>query len=121
MTEPPPDASRRVLLDENMPRQLARELPGHFVSTVGAERWKGVLNGALLRRVEAAGFDVFVTADRGIEHQQTLTGRSFGVVVVFPFRLTLEHLIPLVPALRIAVHAVAPGEVLHVRRPPRAE
>lgn len=121
MSEPPPGRSRRVLLDENVPRQLARELPGHFVSTVGAERWKGVLNGALLRRAEDAGFEVFVTADRSLEYQQTLTGRSFGVVVVFPRRLKLEHLLPLVPALRVAVDAVAPGEVLHVRPPPRAE
>jgi hypothetical protein len=108
-------------LDENLPRQLARELPGHLVSTVGAEGWSGVLNGALLRRVEDAGFDVFVTADRSLEYQQTLDGRCFGVVVVFPYRLKLEYLLPLVPALRAAVGAVAPGEVLHVRPRPRAE
>ena len=74
-----------------------------------------------MRRVEAAGFDVFVTADRSLEHQQSLTGRSFGVVVVFPYRLKLEYLLPLVPALRTAADVVAPGEVLHVRPQPRAQ
>lgn len=117
MTEPP---SLRVLLDENVPRQLAREMPGHLVSTVGAEGWKGVLNGALLRRAEAAGFNVFVTADRNLEYQQTLTGRAFGVVVIFPRLLKIEHILPLVPALRAAVDAASPGEVIHVYPPLRS-
>ncbi|HEX6746063.1 MAG TPA: hypothetical protein VF092_02025 [Longimicrobium sp.] len=106
-----------MLLDENVHRKLARELPGHTVSTVAAEGWRSVLNGELLRRAEAAGFDVFVTADRNLEYQQSLSGRSFGTVVLFPFRLKLEYLLPLVPALREAVVSVTPGQVLHVRPP----
>jgi hypothetical protein len=116
----PPGAVRRVLLDENLPRQLARELPGHLVSTVGAERWSGVLNGALLRRLEDAGFDVFVTADRSLEFQQTLSGRAFAVVVIFPVRVKLEYLLPLVPALQAALAEASPGDVLHVHPPLRA-
>lgn len=115
MTEPP--GTLRVLLDENLPRQLARELPGHLVSTVSAEGWKGVLNGALLRRAEDAGFQVFVTADRSLEYQQTLSGRAFAVVVIFPYRLKMQHLLPLVPSLRSAVDNAVPGEVLHVHPP----
>ncbi|HEX5725607.1 MAG TPA: DUF5615 family PIN-like protein [Longimicrobiaceae bacterium] len=65
-----------MLLDENVPRQLVRELPGHETSTVAAEGWKGVRNGELLQRAETAGFDVFVTADRNLEFQQTLASRS---------------------------------------------
>lgn len=80
---------RRLVLLENVPRQLAGELPHHDVSTVGKEEWRGVLNGALLRRAELAGFEVFVTGDRNLEYQQTLAGRSFGVVVVFPRRLKM--------------------------------
>jgi hypothetical protein len=117
LSEPGPAGQRRVLLDENVPRQLARELPGHVVSSVVAQGWAGVLNGELLRRAEAARFDVFVTADRNLEHQQTLTDRAFGVVVLFPRRLKLEHLLPLVPALRDAITSVRPGEVVHVRPP----
>lgn len=104
-----------MLLDENLPRELARELPGHVVSTVAAEGWRGVLNGELLRRAEAAEFHVFVTGDRNLEHQQTLKKRTFGVVIVFPRRLKMEFLAPLTPALRDAVGTVAPGEIIHVR------
>lgn len=106
-----------MLLDENLPRQLIGELPGHRVSSVVREGWAGVLNGELLRRAESAGFEVFVTADRNLQYQQTLTSRAFGVVVLFPQRLKLEYLLPLAPALRDAVNAVQAGQVLHVRTP----
>ncbi|HEU4885534.1 MAG TPA: DUF5615 family PIN-like protein [Longimicrobium sp.] len=115
MTEPGDVRRRRVLLDENLPRQLAAELPDHDVSTVAEQGWRGVLNGELLRRAESAGFEVFVTGDRNLEYQQTLVGRGFGVVVIFPRRLKMEYLVPLVPTLRMAVASVEPGHVVHVR------
>jgi hypothetical protein len=108
---------RRVLLDEMLPRLLARELPDHVVTTVAKEGWTGVLNGELLRRAEAAGIEVFLTADRKMEYQQRLSGRSFGVVVVAAGGTKLEDLRPLAGALREAVARVEPGEVLHVSRP----
>lgn len=111
-------ARRRLLLDENVPRQLARELSGHETSTVRAEGWAGIVNGELLRRAEAAGFDVLVTADRNLEHQQTVPGRGLGVVVLRPRRLKLEYLLPLAPFILRAVAAVRPGEVLRVDPPP---
>lgn len=110
-------SSRRVLLDEMLPRLLTRELPDHRVTTVAQEGWTGVLNGELLRRAEAAGIEVFVTADRKMEHQQRLTGRTFGVVVLVAGGTKLEDLRPLADALRDAVAHVLPGEAVHVTRP----
>ena len=52
----------RVLLDEQLPRHLARELRGHDVTTVQQERWAGLKNGELLRRAADAGFEVLITA-----------------------------------------------------------
>lgn len=49
----------RVLLDESLPRQLARELPGYDVRTVVQQRWTGLKNGELLRRAKSQGFEVF--------------------------------------------------------------
>jgi hypothetical protein len=68
--------ARRVPLDEMLPRLLARELPDHDVSTIADAGWRGVLNGELLRRAEDAGIEVFVTADRKMEHQQRLSGEA---------------------------------------------
>jgi hypothetical protein len=65
--------SRRVVLDENIDVRFAREIPHHDISTVRDEGWTGVANGKLLRLIEAAEFEVFVTADRNLEYQQTLS------------------------------------------------
>jgi hypothetical protein len=107
-------AGRFVLLDEMLPRLLARELPGHRVTTVAAQGWTGVLNGELLRKAESAGVEVFLTADRKMEYQQRLAGRTFGVVVVAARGTRLDDLRLLGDALRNAVAAVRAGEVLHV-------
>jgi hypothetical protein len=68
----------------------------------------------------AAGFDVFVTADRSPEFQQTLSGRAFAVVVIFPLRVKMEYLLPLIPALLVALDEAGPGDVLHIHPPLRA-
>lgn len=53
----------RILLDEQLPRQLAPLLVGHEVRTVQQESWAGLKNGALLTAAEAAGFSVLLTGD----------------------------------------------------------
>lgn len=64
----------RVLLDEQLPRHLARELTGHTVRTVQQEGWAGFKNGELLQRAADGGFDVFLTADQNLQFQQNLAG-----------------------------------------------
>ena len=61
----------RVLLDEQIPVDLAVALPDHNVSTVVGRGWTGISNGELLRRMQGE-YDAFVTMDRGIEFQQNL-------------------------------------------------
>jgi hypothetical protein len=105
---------KRVLLDEMLPRLLARELPGHEVTTVTQAGWTGTVNGQLLLRMENAGIDVFITADRKMQYQQTLTGRRFGVVVLALGGTKLETLKPFADAIRLAVERVAVGELIQV-------
>jgi len=62
----------RVLLDEQLPRQLAPLLVGHEVRTVQQMGWAGLTNGELLKKAVAARFQVFLTADRNLEFQQNL-------------------------------------------------
>ena len=93
----------RVLLDEQLPRQLARYLSGHDVRTVQEQSWAGLQNGALLSAAEQAGFSVFITGDRNLEHQQNLTQRTLGVVVLAAVSNALEDLLPLVPDTLTAI------------------
>ena len=62
----------RVLLDEQLPRQLSGHLEGHEVRTVQQQRWAGTKNGELLRLAVEAGFESFLTADHNLEYQQNL-------------------------------------------------
>ena len=54
----------RILLDECLPKDLARELPGHDVTTVPQAGWASISNGKLLRLIADSGkFDLFLTVD----------------------------------------------------------
>jgi hypothetical protein len=72
----------RVLLDNGTPRGVAAALSDHTVEEARSRGWDTLTNGELLDEAEAAGFDVFVTTDRNIRHQQNLTGRRIAVVVL---------------------------------------
>jgi predicted nuclease of predicted toxin-antitoxin system len=104
----------RVLLDEQLPRHLARDLVGHEVRTVQQEGWAGCKNGVLLQRAEAGRFEVFVTADQNLAFQQVLSRSRLGVVVLVARSLSLEHLRPLLPAALAAIASVQPGQVVRV-------
>ena len=67
----------RVLLDENIPVDLAGLLGGHDAQTVSGLGWDGVKNGELLRRMQGT-FDALVTMDRNLPHQQNLAVQPFG-------------------------------------------
>lgn len=84
----------RVLLDENLPRLLKRDLSELAVHTVSEMGWAGVKNGELLLRA-AAEFDVFLTADRNLPHQHTLSVLDLGVVLLTARSTKLEDLRPL--------------------------
>ena len=104
--------SLRVLLDESVPRGLRRLLPDHRVSTVQEMGWAGLENGALLTR--AAEFAVFVTADRGIEHQQNVSTYPVGIVLLLAKSNRMEAYVPLADGLIRAVNAARPGELIKV-------
>ncbi len=61
--------------------------------------------------------DVFVTADRGFEHQHNLKLLSFGIVIVRAKSNQIEFHRPLFSELRKAAAKVQPGEVVHVGAP----
>jgi hypothetical protein len=88
----------RLLLDESVPRKLAWEFPSDMeIRSVPQMGWAGKKNGELLREAAGAGFDAFITADRGIEYQQNPDSLGLRVVVLVAPRTRLQELAPLVP------------------------
>ena len=104
---------KRILFDENMPRKLRRDLPEFVIRTAQEEGWSSFKNGALLSRATGA-FDVLVTIDQNLRHQQNVARLTFGVVVIEAPDTRLVHLRPLVPKIRKAITEVLPGEVIVV-------
>lgn len=102
----------RVLLDENLPRKLKWALEADAL-TVPERGWGGIKNGQLLR-LAAAEFDVLLTMDRGIVHQQNLTGLDICLVVLAAVSNDLDDLLPLAPSINAALRDAKPGTVLRV-------
>ena len=106
----------RVLLDECLPQQLIRDLPGHDVTTVQRRGWAGTRNGALLQRAGAAGFEAFVTVDKGVEFQQRVSALPFGVVALRAASNDVDDLRPLMPEVLAVLAALRPGQLVRVPR-----
>ena len=100
----------RVLLDGCVPRRLAKELAEHEVQTVPKMGWGNFDDGPLLD-VMAGRFDVLITIDKSLPKQQRLNNRPFAVIVLRAKTNRLSDLLPLVPALRLAIEELRPGQV----------
>jgi len=98
----------RVLLDECLPCRLTRDLVGHEARTVPEMGWASKRNGELLRLAERE-FDVFLTVDRKLQHQQNLPMFDIAIVVMLARTNTLLDLRRLIPEVLEALPQVNSG------------
>jgi hypothetical protein len=98
----------RVFVDECVNRRLVRHIVGHDIKTARQMGWTSIKNGVLLAMCEPQ-FDVFVTIDKNLPHQQNLSGLDLAVVVLRARSNRLKDLLPLVPDLLAAISGSAKG------------
>jgi predicted nuclease of predicted toxin-antitoxin system len=104
----------RVLLDENVDRRLRRDFDeGHEVVTVAEVGWTGKQNGELLRLAEKR-FDVLVSTDKGIPHQQNVSRLDLAVVLLRARSNAYEDLGPLMAEVNAKVARAEPGTVSRI-------
>ena len=72
----------RILFDQGTPAPLRSALTGHTVSTAFEMGWAQLANGDLLRATEKS-FDVLITTDRNLRHQQNLTGLRLAILTLW--------------------------------------
>jgi len=101
----------KILLDECIPRKLKHSLPDHECHTVPEAGLAGKKNGSLLDLAESAGFQIFVTMDKGLEYEQNLAGRSIAILILRSKSNRLADLFPFVPELLRAVRQARTGEI----------
>jgi hypothetical protein len=100
-----------------VPARLRRHLPGFEETTVRGHGWASKQNGDLVRAAEGE-FDIFVTVDRNLVHQQNMAHVRIPIVVLHARSNRLGDLVPLVPGLLNALAEIQVGQVIHL---PRAE
>ena len=76
--------------------------------------WAGKQNGDLLRAAEA-DFDVLLTNDQNIEHQQYLNRFDLAFVVLVAVTNDIDDLRPLMPAVNTILSGLAQGEIVYIR------
>ena len=103
----------RILLDESVPGRLGALLVGHEANAVQRRGWAGIKNGKLLA-LAATEFDVLLTADKGIEHQQNLATLPIAVLIVLARSNRMEDMAPAVPAILAALSELQPRSIRKV-------
>jgi len=104
----------KLLLDECLPRKLKNHLLGHECHTVPEAGWAGKKNGELLLLGEKSGFDIFLTLDRGMEHEQNLKGVGIAVILLSARSSRLADLLPRIPAILTALPSIRRGQLVRV-------
>ena len=72
----------RILFDQGTPVPLRKHLVSHQIETTYERDWGSFRNGELLSQAEANGFEVLVTTDQNLKHQQNLNTRRISIVVL---------------------------------------
>jgi hypothetical protein len=97
----------RILFDQGTPVPIRNALANHLVRTAHEQGWSTFSNGELLRAAEEAGFDVLLTTDTNLPHQQNLEGWKLAVVILGKNRWSLIKL--RLSEVVAAVNSAKPG------------
>ncbi len=104
-----------ILFDHSAPAPLRYALKRHIVVEAAEREWDKLVNGDLLNEAEAAGFDLFITADKNMRYQQNLSTRKISIVVLGNAQWpVLRRYVDRVVA---AVDAATPGGYVEVEVP----
>jgi hypothetical protein len=82
----------RVVIDASIDPRLVEAFPDHHVHTLFDLGWQHPKDHVLVKQLEC---DVFVTADKGFEHEHDLKSLSFGIVIVHVARNKIAFYRPL--------------------------
>jgi predicted nuclease of predicted toxin-antitoxin system len=107
----------RVLIDECLPAGLKDAIAGlgHECETVRRAGYGSKKNGELLSLAEGK-WDVLLTSDRNIKHQQNMTGRGVAILILCAKSNRLPDLLPLMRACSKALASIEKGQVVEVGR-----
>ncbi len=85
---------KKVLLDENLPKQLKKYFSAEFdFTSVPDLGWQSKKNGELLCSMDESEIEFLLTADKSLRYQQNLEKFKVRVAVLFSNNIRLKNLI----------------------------
>ncbi len=107
----------KLLLDENLPKKLKCAFPPHAVFTVREMNWNGIENGELLKLMIENNFDVLLSFDQNIRHQQNFEKYPVTVFVLMAEINTYDALYPLCPLVnKYLEEEMLPKGIVHIEK-----
>ncbi len=88
----------KILLDECVTKRLKAHLSKHEVFTVTEQGWNGYRNGQLMTAASNKGFDVLLTIDKNLQHQQNIGKYPLIIIVLDAPSSKLEVLVTFLAA-----------------------
>ena len=91
----------KILLDENMPAKVNYNFgDAHEVRSVRDMQWLGKKNGELLGLAAFNGFDILITLDRNLRHQQNLDKVGLKFIIILAKNNKPETIQPFVEKIK---------------------
>ena len=106
----------KILLDECVTKRLKPHLPLHEVATVTEKGWSGLKNGQLMTAASGEGFDILMTIDKNLQHQQNVGKYPLIVVVFNSLSSKLEVMITFLPSFERQLSAFTKGNAYLVEK-----
>ena len=104
----------KILLDECVDQKLRLAFGDHDCQSAAYAKLAGLKNGVLLAAAEAAGFQILITTDQEIPHQQNLDKRRISILILCAPTNRLADLKRLVPAALLSLNSIQPGQVIRL-------
>ena len=105
----------KLLLDECLPRRAKFFFAeaGHECETVRDAGFSGKENGESIGLAEKE-FEVLITIDKNIPHQQNITGRKIAILIIRAASNDIDDIRPHVPQALAALKTIRPGQIVEV-------
>ncbi len=105
----------KLLLDECLPRKMKFLFlhSGHQCETVREAGFGGKENGELLSLAEGK-FDVLITVDKSLKHQQNISDRNIAILVIRAASNDIDDIRPHFPKMLVVLQSVRPGQIVEV-------
>ena len=103
----------KLLLDECVPRRIKRDFLDCEIFTIEEAGFKGLKNGNLIRAASDI-FDVLITVDKNIRHQQNKESLLLAIIILSAKSNRYESLSPLISKALEILQTIKIGEIIKI-------